>query len=197
VAAPFLWLLVGPNGAGKTTYYERVIAPRLRLPFVNADRIARGRWPRNYSRHAYEAARIAEATRYALLYAGKSFVAETVFSHPSKLEFVKRARAAGYTVWITFVGVGSPELAVARVGQRLREGGHPVPPDKVRERYVRLQANVRAAVPLADRLAVVDNSEKGRALRDVLLFEQGRVVRRARDLPEWAATLFSEQLKSQ
>lgn len=195
VASPFLWLLVGPNGGGKSTYYQRVVATHVRAPFVNADLIARGRWPRTYRRHAYEAARLAEATRLALLRARSSLVAETVFSHPSKLDLVKTAKAAGYTVWVTYVGLGSPDLAVARVGQRLREGGHPVPPDKVRSRYANLQANVRASVALADRLAVVDNSEKGRALRDVLLFERGELAWRARDLPEWAAEQFADWLE--
>lgn len=186
-----MWLLVGPNGAGKSTYYERVVAPHLNAPFVNADHIARARWPVHYARHAYDAARLAARTRDALLLAGKSFVAETVFSHPSKLDLIRRAKARGYVLWMSYINVASPELAVARVGQRLRQGGHPVPPDKVRERYRRIGANVLAALPAADRLAVVDNGAAGKALRDVLLFEQGAPVWAARDLPAWAGAQFA------
>jgi len=194
--SPFLWLLAGPNGAGKSTYHQRVIAPRLRVPFVNADLIARDRWPRDYPGRGYEAARLAAATRERLVRVRASFVAETVFSHPSKLDFIRKANAAGYTVWLTFVSVASPDLAVARVGQRVREGGHPVPSDKVRGRYERLLDNVRAAVDLVDRLNVVDNSEQGRALRDVLLFERGRAVWCAKDLPAWVTDAFADHLDS-
>lgn len=186
---PFLWLLAGPNGAGKTTYHDRVIAPRVRMPFVNADRIARGRWPVHYAAHAYEAAQMAAATRDKLIAARKSFVAETVFSHPSKLELIRRATDTGYVVWLTFVNVAAPELAVARVGQRQREGGHPVPSDKVRGRYARLLANMAAAMPLVARFNAVDNSEAGRALRDVLLVEQGCELWRAPDAPVWVDEL--------
>jgi predicted ABC-type ATPase len=77
----------------------------------------------------------------------------------------------------------------------VHEGGHPVPPQKIRSRYRKLTENVLAAVELVDRLAVVDNTEKGRALRDVLLFEHGNLIWRASDLPKWASNLFSQYLK--
>lgn len=76
-------LVVGPNGAGKSTFVAFTLGPLLPgSPFVNADDIARQRWPADAERHSYEAARIAAATRTALIRAGQSFIAETVFSHP-------------------------------------------------------------------------------------------------------------------
>jgi predicted ABC-type ATPase len=73
-------LIVGPNGAGKTSFFERVIAPdRPGLPFVNADRIARDRFPGHESERSYDAAEIAAATRLALIEARLDLCAETVF----------------------------------------------------------------------------------------------------------------------
>ena len=185
-------MLVGPNGAGKSTYYERVIAPVLGAPFVNADLIARARWPRTYASKGYEAGRLAAMTRERLVAARASFVAETVFSHPSKLELIRSARAAGYIVWVSFVGVATADLTVARVGQRIREGGHPVPPEKIRSRYANLRANVLASVTRVDRMTVIDNSTQGRALRDVLLFERGERVWQAKSLPGWVRDMFAD-----
>ncbi len=196
MSAPFLWLIVGPNGAGKSTYQQRVIAPHLKLPFVNADLIARARWGDAHTRHAYDAARMAEATRQRLIGVRASFVAETVFSHPAKLALVDQARDAGYIVWMSYINVALPALSVARVGARVREGGHPVASDKVRSRYAKLQANVQASVARVDRLMVVDNTASDRALRDIMLFESGRLVWAAAGPPAWAAALFASYLEA-
>ncbi len=80
-------LVVGSNGAGKSTFVELTLAPLLPgSAFVNADEIARQRWPDNPASHAYEAAVVAADTRAKLIELGRSFIAETVFSHPSKLD---------------------------------------------------------------------------------------------------------------
>ena len=92
-------LIVGPNGAGKTTFAEEILAEQLPgIPFVNPDLIAIERWPEDPTGHAYEAAQIAERTRTALIERARQFIAETVFSHPSKLELIEQAQTAGYFV---------------------------------------------------------------------------------------------------
>ena len=187
---PFLWVLAGPNGAGKTTYYERKILPVLKAEFVNADIIARKRWPAAAARHTVEAARLADERRLALTAARRSFVAETVFSHPSKLDLLTRARERGYLVWLTFVYLESAELAIARVRERAERGGHDVPTDKIRGRYARLPEMVRAAVRLVDRAFIVDNSYLDRALRDVVVFERGRTTYVVEDPPKWTQRIF-------
>ena len=96
---PVLHLLVGPNGSGKSTLYERVIGPTTHLEFVNADVNAADRWPE-------------------LIDGRRSFVAETVFSHESKLDLVRSALDAGFLVTLHVVVV--PEgLTVARVTSRV------------------------------------------------------------------------------
>jgi len=187
---PLLWMLIGPNGAGKSTYYETRIRPRLRAEFVNADFLALKRWPAEGPEKAYEAARLAAKRRQQLLERRISFVAETVASHPSKLELLRAAKRAGYEVWVSFVQLESADLAVARVARRVRRGGHPVPEDKIRLRYARLIPIAARASTEADRAYVLDNSDSRRPLRDVLTLERGRVVWASADLPDWAARCF-------
>ena len=92
-------LIVGPNGAGKSTFAQEILGEVLPgILFVNADLIARQRWPEDPEGHSYEAARVAEATRSALIESGSQFIAETVFSHPSKVALIDQAHQAGYLV---------------------------------------------------------------------------------------------------
>ena len=72
-------LVAGPNGAGKSTFVERQLAKLLPgSVFVNADEIAKQRWPKDPASHAYEAALLAAETRTRLIELGLSFIAETV-----------------------------------------------------------------------------------------------------------------------
>ena len=85
---PLLHLLAGPNGAGKTSCARDVLSPATHLPFINAYEIAAERWPDAQAEHAYEGARVAEAERREKIATEKSFISETVFSHPSKVQLV-------------------------------------------------------------------------------------------------------------
>jgi len=151
-------VIAGPNGAGKTTLYELVLRPaRPGLPFVNADRIARDRFPGEELPRAREAAQLAERTRQALVDARIDFCAETVFSHESKVEFVTTAVAAGYDVVLHVVLIPL-ELSAPRVAARVAAGGHDVPPEKLAGRYQRLWPLVVAAAPHCYRALFWDNA---------------------------------------
>jgi predicted ABC-type ATPase len=98
---PIIVAIAGPNGAGKTTFYEAHLQPA-GLLFVNADVLSR-----ELELDAYEAARVADAIRRALVQCGESFVFETVFSDPvgEKVAFLKEAVASGYTcLWFVAPG---------------------------------------------------------------------------------------------
>ncbi|BBX92582.1 zeta toxin family protein [Mycolicibacterium boenickei] len=151
-------LVVGCNGAGKSTFVELTLSPLLPgCPFVNADEIAKRRWPENPAPHSYEAALVAAETRAKLIELGESFIAETVFSHPSKLELIDDACAAGYTVILHCILIPE-DLAVQRVRHRVQAGGHDVPEAKIRERYQRLWGLVAIAAMHADSATFYDNS---------------------------------------
>lgn len=179
-------LVVGPNGAGKSTFVELVLAPlRSGVPFVNADVIAAARWPGDPAAHAYDAARVAADTRDALIAARAPFIAETVFSHPSKLDLISRAQTAGYTVTAHVLLV--PELeAVQRVAYRVAAGGHDVPSEKIRSRYARLWALVATAIIRADLAHVFDNSRLD-GPDEIAMFAGGLALGSCR-WPVWAPT---------
>ena len=142
-------LVVGPNGAGKSTFIALVLLPEVPDSIlVNADEIAAARWPEDQAAHAYDAAAIADETRTRLLLEGQSFIAETVFSHPSKLQLIDDARQRGYRVVLQVVMVPE-DVSVVRVAARVAAGGHDVPQEKVRQRWRRLWANVASAAEVA------------------------------------------------
>ena len=176
-------LVVGPNGAGKSTFIAFTLAPLLPgSVVVNADEIARQRWPGDPASHAYDAARIAADTRATLIELGRSFIAETVFSHPSKLGLVGTARRAGFTV-VLHVLLIPEDLAVERVRHRVQAGGHDVPETKIRERHRRLWPLVADAMALSDTATVYDNSRL-RGPRIVARLSGGDKVGTA-DWPPW------------
>lgn len=180
---PVLHVLAGPNGAGKSTFADRILLPVTHLPFVNADLIAAAKWPDDTAAHAYEASRIAAAMRLQLMASRTSFVTETVFSHPSKLQGIHQASSLGYLVYLHLVAVPM-ELSLARVAERVRRGGHEVPEAKVRERYERLWPLTVEAARTADRATVYDNSRAERPYRIIASLERGRLLAEP-DWPMW------------
>lgn len=179
---PVLHLLAGPNGAGKSALFATVIGPATHLEFVNADVIAAQRWPEDPAGKSYDAAVVAAGRRAELIEGRVSFVAETVFSHESKLELIQSAVDAAYLVTLHVVTVAEA-LAVARVANRVSVGGHAVPENKIRKRYLRLWPLVAAAISLVDKATVYDNSRVRRPFRLVATFRDGSVVGE----PDWPA----------
>jgi predicted ABC-type ATPase len=182
MADPVLHLLAGPNGSGKSTLWAYVLEPELHLEFVNADVIAEERWPEDPASHAYEAAELAAARREELVAERRSFSTETVFSHESKIEFVRAAVDAGYLVTLHVIAVPE-DLAVDRVENRVENGGHGVPEEKVRGRYHRLWAHVAEAIGLAEHVRVYENTSAESPFGVVAEFERGALL--WSDWPEW------------
>jgi predicted ABC-type ATPase len=177
-------VVLGPNGSGKTTFVTEFLGEKLPgYGYVNPDEIARARWPDNPDARAYEAAQVAAETRAHLIAGGRSFIAETVFSHQSKLDLIRSAHAAGYQV-VLHVMLVPEELAVKRVEYRVRDGGHDVPEHKIRERYHRLWPLVAQAISMADRAVVYDNSQLAAPVK-VAEFVSGLPFG-AVTWPEWA-----------
>lgn len=183
-----LWILVGGNGAGKSTFFRLYLKP-LGFPFINADVLARELYPEDPEGHSYEAARHADQMREDLLLEGGSFCFETVFSHPSKVDFLGRAKALGYQIIMVFVHVDLVDLNRARISQRVSEGGHHVPDDKVASRIPRTLENVKRAIPLCDQVRILDDSREDDPLRPVVTLVNGQLPEPAPELPDWLEDL--------
>lgn len=129
---------------------------------------------------SYESAVLADFLRHQLLKTGQTFSFETVFSHPGKLDFMRRANSKGYKCYLYFAAVSSPDISVARVRQRTRLGGHAVPEDKVRTRYARTLAQLLDAMRLSYRAYLFDNSQSMKLVAEMgknktLSLTQGQV----------------------
>lgn len=189
MSTPILHVLAGPNGAGKSTFVTRLLQPVTHLPFVNADVIAAERWPNAQLEHAYVAARAAADERRRRMEDRSSFITETVFSHPSKVDLVQHAIVRGYVVYLHVILV-PVELSVRRVAQRVGRGGHEVPEAKIRERFDRLWPLVAAARATADRAEFYDNSSAAAPFRRIASYERGRPAGTP-SWPNWAPSVLA------
>ena len=187
---PTFFLIAGPNGAGKSTFYEGWLSSRANAPFINADIIQRDELRNPDPAASYEAAKIAEERRQKFLDEGRSFIAETVFSHPSKLELLKAAKTKGFITRVYHVGVADADQSVNRVAFRVSRGGHPVPEDKIRARFARNKALIREAVLLADRGYVFDNSVRGHPPTLGLRYRNGTLREATDNLTDWQRELY-------
>jgi len=180
-----LWILAGGNGAGKSTFYNTQLKP-LDLPFINADILAKELYPDAAEAHSYDAAKIAEKMRLTLLREGRSFCFETVFSHPSKIDFIATAKALRYNVVLVFIHLETTDLNQARVAQRVSEGGHNVPTDKIINRIPRLLKNIKTAMPLCDDIYFLDNSSLDNPFQQVATIREQQIIVLTEHLPDWA-----------
>lgn len=190
---PTLCVIAGPNGSGKTTTTEQLLANEWGADsvYINPDNIARdefGDW--NNADSVLKAAQRATEMRHECLSQGKSFVFETVFSSPEKLEFLHKAHDAGFFIRFFFVCTQTPEINVSRIAKRYMNGGHEVPISKVISRYFKSLENARQAIRFVDRAYVYDNSVDNQLPQLLFRTSEGSVVKRyTTTIPAWAAVL--------
>ena len=189
---PVFYLLAGPNGAGKTTLYRALVLAGT-IPataeFVNADLYEAAHLPHvaDPEQRSKQARQWADARRAALVQAGRSFVSETVFSHESKLTLIQEAQTAGFFVMLLVVSLGQPERLLDRVAQRVLEGGHPVPPERILGRYPRTLANLTQAVRLADVAILYDSADVSPGTHTAVATCKGDWTQElVQPMPEWA-----------
>jgi len=136
--SPALIVLAGPNGAGKTTASRTLLAETLRLmTFVNADLIAQGLAGFDPDSAAVEASRIMLERLHTLGEQRANFAFETTLAGRSLAGWLQGLRKSGYSVHLVYFWLETAELAVARVAQRVRQGGHHVPEGTIQRRYGR------------------------------------------------------------
>jgi predicted ABC-type ATPase len=187
---PVLLVIAGPNGAGKTTVTVRLRREKWSetVEYLNPDDIARDRfgdW--NSPEATLDAARWTTARREELLIQRAGIAFETVFSTNDKVDFVERAKTAGYFVRLFFVGTSDPRINAARVANRVIQGGHTVPIDKIVSRYGKSLANLTPAIQIADRVYIYDNSVENVDARLCARTVDGTLRKVYGSLPAWVS----------
>ena len=169
---PIVIALAGSNGAGKSTFYESFLADA-GLRFINADVLSA-----SLEVSAYEAAELATSIRSALVKQLESFIFETVLSDPvgEKVEQLASYAALGYTVVLIFITLDNAEESIKRVAMRVSQGGHDVPDEKLRARFVRTQANLKRAINCLPYVIVYSNHDLAHPYQLVERYENGRCV---------------------
>lgn len=161
-------IIAGPNGAGKTTFAREFLPNEAACPtFVNADLIAAGLSPFAPETAALQAGRLMLAELDRHFAAKQSFAFETTLSGRAYAKSIHSWQSAGYKVELIFLKLHDAEEAVARVAQRVLQGGHDIPDDVVRRRFDQGLKNLEQIYqPLVDAWAVYDNSSDEPILLD-------------------------------
>ena len=148
--SPAVLVFAGPNGSGKSTVTRGfdVIGE-----YINADDIKRDEGCSDL-----EAAQKATYLREEAVKSGRDFTFETVLSSHRNIELLKTAKKHGYWIEVVFVLTSDANINVTRVKSRVKKGGHDVPEDKIRSRYVKSLANLKELFKFCDVINVVDNS---------------------------------------
>jgi len=147
---PKILVFAGPNGSGKSTI---TFAYDIDGVYINADEIKKIKGCSDL-----DAANEAERLREDCLKSRRSFTFETVLSTRRNIDFLIRAKSAGFYISCVFVLTSDPEVNVFRVKSRVLDGGHDVPDDKIRSRYSKSLANISELAALCDQLRIYDNT---------------------------------------
>lgn len=193
---PELIVIAGPNGSGKTSVTQRFLHHEWAdgTVYINPDQVANGIFGDWNSREAVlKAADYCARWREQCLRDRVNFVFETVFSAEDKIDFLIRAKQAGFFIRVFFISTAHPSINAARIAKRVMEGGHDVPIPKIISRYTKSIENCVMIAPLVDRLYVYDNSVNDRDAQILFRLTEGRLEKLyVRELPEWTKNIFPE-----
>ena len=188
---PALYVLAGPNGAGKTTFARKFLTRFVECgQFVNADLIAAGLSPFDPESVSIQAGRLMLEQIRRRVDERRDFAFETTLSGKSYLPMLAEFQKTGYLVHLSYLWLDSADLAIGRVADRVRQGGHHIPEEVIRRRFQRgLYHFVHDYGPLVDSWIVFDNTH-GRAnmiaftrMKDLTILDEAlyrRIIENAR-----------------
>jgi predicted ABC-type ATPase len=207
---PVLYVLAGVNGAGKSSIGGHLLH-QAGLAWFNPDAFAReliaatGCDQQSANARAWDVGmrRLDQAVRSRSNYAFET----TLGGKTVTAKILKACKSHDVLIW--FCGLPSPELHIARVQSRVNSGGHPIPAEKIRERYPKALLNLISLMPHASHIVVYDNSKPAsekEIVPDPLLvlsMEEGRLLSPAADdlnalqsAPDWAKPLLEAALRN-
>jgi predicted ABC-type ATPase len=159
-------VIAGPNGAGKTTFARAFLPQEAKLTrFINADLIAAGLAPFAPETAALRAGRLMLDEMTGCVRRGESFAFETTLSGRSYIGKFRDWQRQGYHITLIFLRLSDADTAIARVAERVRQGGHHVPDDVIRRRFAAGMRNLDGVYKgVADSWLVYDNSGRSATL---------------------------------
>ena len=159
---PDVVVIAGPNGAGKSTLAPHLLRDGLGFyEYVNADTIAQGLSAFAPENAAMEAGRVMLHRLNDLAQERRDFAFETTLASRFYSKWLKSIQADGFNVHLVFLWLNSPELAIERVAERVRDGGHNIPEETIRRRYERgLENFFKLYQPFVNSWEVLDVSEE-------------------------------------
>lgn len=170
---PVLHIFGGPNGAGKSTLFARFQeTAREPVEQVNGDVLQQ----EHPQLSGFEVGEITAARIKELLAARASFSIENNLATADNYKLIKGAKAAGYRVELVYVGLDSVAECLFRVQQRVKEGGHDVPPAIIEHRYHQSLSLLKQHYLLFDHIRLVDNTDRNTGYQTAALIAKGKVL---------------------
>lgn len=196
VHKPVLIVIAGPNGSGKTSVTSKILQHEWMEDsvYINPDIVAQERFGDWNSKEAImQAVKYCEEWRERCLTERNSLIFETVLSAQDKIDYIERAKKAGYFVRLFFVCTESPKINASRIAQRVMKGGHDVPITKIISRYQKSISNCKYLATIVDRAYLYDNSIDNAEQQLLLRLSDGVIIKRyVEQLPEWARQIISD-----
>lgn len=189
-------MIAGPNGSGKTSVTQKFLHHEWGegIVYINPDEVADkifGDW--NSDSSVLKAANYCTEWRERCLKERTSFVFETVFSSQDKIDFLLRAKQAGFFIRVFFIATHHPSINAARIANRVMEGGHDVPITKIISRFYKSIMNCEVIAKFVDRLYVYDNSVDGKDAMPLFRLSNGVLGKKyVNEIPEWAVNILPE-----
>lgn len=187
---PVLIVIAGPNGSGKTSVTSKILHHEWMedAVYINPDIIAQekyGNW--NSKEAVMQAVKYCEELREQCLVEHKSLIFETVLSVEDKIDYILRAKEAGFFIRFFFVCTEHPTINAARIARRVMEGGHDVPITKIISRYDKSIANSSIVSDFVDRAYIYDNSIEDVDAQLLFRLKDGKLVKQyVNAIPRWA-----------
>ena len=155
-----VYIIAGPNGSGKTTFASKFLPDYVRCSnFVNADLIARGLSPFSPRNAAIKAGKLVLSQIHEFAKTGVDFSFESTLAGKLYVNLFKALKTKGYKLHLFFLWIPDSQLSIARIKDRVAEGGHHVPTEDVKRRFNRSINNFfKLYMPLLDKWMLFNNS---------------------------------------
>lgn len=197
IEKPKLIIIAGPNGSGKTSVTSKILEHHWieGCVYINPDNIARddfGDW--NSPEAVIKAAKRAAELREECLLKKEGVLFETVLSAPDKIDYIWRAKNAGYFIRLFFVGTDHPSINASRIAHRVMEGGHDVPINKIISRFSKSITNCCVLSTMVDKLYVYDNSVDFAEPKLLFKATAGKLEKSYNEINHWAQNILESLL---